>query len=287
MATLLEYYQTDFNRIMSAHSIWQMQKNGEIERNEIIAKVHLDFDSNTKYLSFYIPKVSNEFNVIKSIVSRFKEALMILDSTLIESKSPGEKKISSNALIFSGRIFIYINSSIDEEKFKLLEKEYHSKGIFLHIRDTNYSKERSKTEKPLAFISHDSRDKEKIASIIAKGLQKKMCPIWYDEYSLKVGDSLKESIEKGLKECKKCILVITPNFINNKGWTKVEFNSIFTREIIENKNIVLPVWYNISKEDVYEYCPTLVDRFGLQWKTGESDADKVIRKLHHAIIKED
>jgi hypothetical protein len=134
---------------------------------------------------------------------------------------------------------------------------------------------------PLAFISHDSRDKEEIASKIALGLQKRMCFVWYDEYSLKVGDSLRESIEKGLKECKKCVLVLSPNFLSNTGWTKVEFNSIFTREILETKNLVLPVWCGISKEELYEYCPTLLDRVGLHWEKGE---DQVINKLHQAII---
>lgn len=34
----------------------------------------------------------------------------------------------------------------------------------------------------------------------------------YHEFSLKVGDKLRESIEKGLKDCRKCILVLSPNF---------------------------------------------------------------------------
>jgi hypothetical protein len=40
-----------------------------------------------------------------------------------------------------------------------------------------------------------------------------MITVWYDEFSLKVGDSLRESIEKGIKECKKCILILTQNYL--------------------------------------------------------------------------
>src|SRR5438477_6425323 len=98
-------------------------------------------------------------------------------------------------------------------------------------------------ENPHAVIYHDSRDKEEVAGPIALGLQKLMCPVWYDEYSLKVGDHLRESIERGLKETKKCVLVLSPNFFSNNGWTKTEFNSVFTREIREQKSVVLPVWY--------------------------------------------
>ena len=110
-----------------------------------------------------------------------------------------------------------------------------------------------------------------------------MLPIWYDEYSLKLGDSLRESIEKGLKDCKKCILILSPNFLNNLGWTKTEFNTIFTREIIETKNLVLPIWAGVSKKDIYDYSPMLVDRVGVNWDKG---LEFVIEKIQHALIAE-
>ena len=141
--------------------------------------------------------------------------------------------------------------------------------------------ERSKWEKPLAFISHDSRDKEAVAKPIALYLQRFLCPVWYDEFSLKIGDSLRDSIEKGLKECKKCILVLSPNFLSNKGWTKKEFDSIFTREILEEQKLVLPVWFNVSKKDVYEYSPSLLNVKGADWNSlGE---EEVCRQIHNVI----
>ena len=41
--------------------------------------------------------------------------------------------------------------------------------------------ERNKWEKPLAFISHDSRDKKEIAEPLALQLQKWMCPVWFNQ----------------------------------------------------------------------------------------------------------
>lgn len=151
----------------------------------------------------------------------------------------------------------------------------------IQIRDTQYAVGREALEKPLAFICHDSRDKEEIAIKLARRLRSMACPVWYDEFSLKVGDSLRESIEKGLKECKKCVLVLTPNFLSNGGWTKKEFNSIFTREIIEKKNIILPVWHNVTKENIYEYSPSLADKYALDWNSGEDD---VVRHLYGVLM---
>jgi hypothetical protein len=107
-----------------------------------------------------------------------------------------------------------------------------------------------------------------------------MCPVWYDQFSLKVGDSLHESIEQGLRECHKCILVLTPNFLGNKGWSKREYDSIFTREVVEKQKVILPVWHEISAQDVYQYSPILADRFAVQWSLG---AEAVAKKLLHAI----
>jgi len=107
-----------------------------------------------------------------------------------------------------------------------------------------------------------------------------MCPVWYDEFSLKVGDRLRESIEKGLKECKKCVLVLSPQFFGNTGWTRVEFNSIFTRELIEKEDFLLPVWFGVTKEQVYEYSPSLADRVAADWSLGE---EEVVRRLYRGI----
>jgi len=283
MATLTEYYNSDFNRLLSTHATWKL-KTVDGNEFEIIAKVHLDFDSNTKFLSFYIPPCSDCIGVIKSLLGKTDVALKISDSTQIQSKLPREQLMDSTTLIFSGRIFFYSENIVDQKQFEEIKQQLVKQELFIHCRDLNFSSERSKIEKPLAFISHDSKDKEDVASKIALGLQKRMCFVWYDEYSLKVGDSLRESIERGLKECKKYILVLSPNFLSNTGWTKVEFNSTFTREILKTKNLVLPVWCGISKEELYEYCPTLLDRVGLHWEKGE---DQVINKLHQAIIAND
>ena len=141
-------------------------------------------------------------------------------------------------------------------------------------------KKRSGLGKPLAFISHDSRDKH-IASLIAVGLTDMKCSVWYDEYILKVGDNLRDSIDKGLKECTKCILILSPNFLSNNGWTKNEFDSIFTREMIENKNIIVPIWLGVDKEEIFEYCPSLANRFAANWDLGK---DKVIKMLQESIV---
>jgi hypothetical protein len=109
-----------------------------------------------------------------------------------------------------------------------------------------------------------------------------LCPVWYDEYTLIAGQSLRASIEKGLKECKKCVLVLSTNFLSNDGWTKAEFDSVFTREIFETTDVIIPVWHGVQKKDVYNYSPRLLDKVGIPSTLGtEEVARRILRAINH------
>jgi hypothetical protein len=174
-------------------------------------------------------------------------------------------RISWRDLTMSKRLAIYSESDLSDDDIRTLQAEGRKSNFEVLFRSVRYVSEKSRLEKPLAFISHDSRDKEEVARKIAIKLQGLMCPVWYDEFSLPVGSNLRDSIESGLKSCKRCILVLSPNFLSNNGWTKKEFDSIFTREVLEQKQLVLPVWYNVTKEMVYDYSPSLLNVKGLDW----------------------
>jgi hypothetical protein len=53
-----------------------------------------------------------------------------------------------------------------------------------------------------AFISHASEDKDTLVRPLAEKLRALDFRIWYDEFELKVGDSLRRSIDKGLANSK-------------------------------------------------------------------------------------
>ena len=170
------------------------------------------------------------------------------------------ESLSSSTLQFTKRVHLYLDFDISPANRNSLVAEALGKGYYLSIRDREFARKRSEWEKPLAFISHDFRDKDALVRELAQEMVRLMCPVWYDEYSLKVGDSLRASIEKGLKEARKCIIVLSPNFLSNEGWSKAEFDSIFTREILEKTNVILPVWHNVGAKEIYDYSPRLADR---------------------------
>lgn len=111
------------------------------------------------------------------------------------------------------------------------------------------------------FISHATEDKESFADELFEELQKAGVKVWYDTISLGWGDSLRSTIDNGLKKSKYGIVIITTNYIN-KGWTRYELDGLFQIEMTSGKTI-LPIWHNISKKEVQDFSPSLAGRVAL------------------------
>ena len=283
MATVREYFDTDL-KSLSVHTDWELRDSSGAKLISIIAKISQDFDGNAKYWSFFIPADAPPDSA-SCILSMPETSRCVLsgevDPVYIEMGFADYSERSTSAtLIFTKRIFLYIDALLNPEIRRQITDLGVSHGFYVVVRDQEYAKKRSELEKPLAFISHDSRDKDSLVRELALELSKLMCPVWYDEYSLKVGDSLRACIEQGLKEAKKCVVVLSPNFLSNEGWGNAEFDSIFTREILEKSNVILPVWHNVGVQEVYEYSPRLADKVGLNSSLGVSE---LARRLSNAI----
>ena len=186
-----------------------------------------------------------------------------------------------NQATFTGRIYVYSTNTLTQEEENRLSSLAKERELSFQYRGPSYLLAKQKDATPAAFILHDSRDKGEIARPLAKALTSLVCPVWYDEYSLTVGDSLREKIDKGIRECSKCIILVTPNFLQNTGWAKHEFNSIIMKEVIKGENVILPVWHKVNSDVVYEYSPALANILALQWKEGyEIVAIKLYKKIY-------
>jgi hypothetical protein len=170
----------------------------------------------------------------------------------------GESRwIASTDIEYHNRIFLYTERKLEELDAEDVLRFASNKGVRLQLLSKEYAETRSASEIPLAFISYDSRDRNDVARPIASTLQKMMCPVWYDEFSLKIGDSLRQGIESGLRSCRKCVVILSRNFLENRSWGRKELDAIFARETMEQKRFILPIRYGVSEEDVFQYSPIL------------------------------
>ncbi|MBK7032620.1 MAG: DUF1883 domain-containing protein [Ignavibacteria bacterium] len=108
------------------------------------------------------------------------------------------------------------------------------------------------------FISHSSEDKESIVRALANALVSEGLKVWYDEFTMKIGDSLRQKIDRGLATSRVGLVVLSPSFIA-KGWTNYELDGIVTRTL-SGEQILLPIWHNITKQQVIDFSPSLADK---------------------------
>lgn len=108
------------------------------------------------------------------------------------------------------------------------------------------------------FISHASEDKEDIVRLLATALLEEGLNVWFDEMTLRIGDSLRQKIDKGLTNSRVGLVVLSPAFIS-KGWTNYELDGIVTRTV-SGEQILLPIWHNITKQEVVDFSPSLADK---------------------------
>ncbi|MBW4599846.1 MAG: toll/interleukin-1 receptor domain-containing protein [Calothrix sp. FI2-JRJ7] len=125
------------------------------------------------------------------------------------------------------------------------------------------------------FISHASEDKDSFVRPLAKKLQDRGYRVWYDEFSLKLGDSLSNSIDKGLANARYGIVVLSHNFFKKK-WTQRELNGLTAREVGSENKVILPIWHDIEYQDIVNYSPTLADKLGVKTSLG---MDYVVNKI--------
>ena len=108
------------------------------------------------------------------------------------------------------------------------------------------------------FISHASEDRDAIVRPLAIALKAEGLVVWYDEFELMIGDSLRRKIDRGLAMSRVGLVVLSEAFIA-KGWTNYELDGIVTRAV-DGSQVLLPIWHNISKDRVVEYSPSLADK---------------------------
>src|SRR5437763_9707241 len=108
------------------------------------------------------------------------------------------------------------------------------------------------------FISHASEDKEAFVKPIAQLLSDLEVKVWYDEFTLKLGDSLSRSIDKGLANSRFGVVVISRAFIK-KRWPEYELRGLVAMAMAGKRKRIIPIWHDISRKEVMSFSPPLAD----------------------------
>lgn len=116
------------------------------------------------------------------------------------------------------------------------------------------------------FISHASEDKDVIVRPLAEQLRQRGLRVWMDEAEIKLGDSLRRSIDSGLSKSRYGLVVLSPDFLR-KEWPQKELDGLVAREDGAEK-VILPVWHNVTRAEVVSFSPPLADKLAVLTSKG-------------------
>ena len=157
-----------------------------------------------------------------------------------------------------------INIAIETGSGKLLVPDYSLSAPV--VKRVHSTKEMESKEYD-AFICHASEDKKEVAEPLAKMLIAKDLKVWYDRFTLTVGDSLRQKIDDGLARSRYGVVILSPSFFK-KDWPKRELDGLAAIENSEGRKVILPVWHDIDRDQVVKYSPTLAGRLASKTKEG-------------------
>jgi hypothetical protein len=134
------------------------------------------------------------------------------------------------------------------------------------------------------FISHASEDKDFVRPI-AEALVKSGISVWYDEYEIRIGDSIRKKIDEGLTKSRYGIIVLSENFFHlKKKWTRHELDGLFALEDEEDPEPkMLPVWHNITFDQLRKRSPMVAGLKALVAK--DKSVDQIVKELMAVLRK--
>jgi hypothetical protein len=134
---------------------------------------------------------------------------------------------------------------------------------------TAYAPEVEKMSEPIwdVFICHASEDKKEVAEPLARMLTAEKLRVWYDKFTLTIGDSLRRKIDDGLANSRYGAVILSPSFFV-KNWPQKELDGLAAREDSEGHKVILPIWHKVDQDYVVKYSPTLADRLASKTSHG-------------------
>ena len=133
------------------------------------------------------------------------------------------------------------------------------------------------------FISHASEDKPAVVLPLAMALREAGLTVWFDDFELQIGDSLRHRIDQGLSSSLFGVVILSPSFFG-RSWPEYELDGLVVRAV-SGDQVLLPIWHNLTKQEVIDYSPSLADRLARTTATHtiEEIAAEIVEVIQNAV----
>ena len=134
------------------------------------------------------------------------------------------------------------------------------------------------------FIAHASEDKDEVARPLAVKLREAGFDVWYDEYSLMLGDNLRRVIERGLNKCSFGVVILSPNFFA-KEWPARELDALLLKED-DGSKVILPIWHSVGRAEVSSYSRIIAAKLAVNTKVGLHEVTaQIVRAVNRELAR--
>ncbi len=172
--------------------------------------------------------------LMKSVVDHFKEQLHERISG-IRDPATGEFPV----VYVSGTTLENVSARIDAsaELLAIVRERLSPEDLTM----TNLVDANTQT-RHTAFLSFGWEDRE-MAEKIATALQESGINVWWAEWEIRAGDSLRQKIDEGLRDCTDFLVLLTPESIK-KPWVNQEIDAGLVRKI-ESQARFIPIRHDL------------------------------------------
>jgi Domain of unknown function (DUF1883)/TIR domain len=125
------------------------------------------------------------------------------------------------------------------------------------------------------FVAHATEDKDAIVRPLAHALRERGLDVWYDEFELRIGDSLRRKIDSGIARSRFGIVVLSHAFFA-KEWPQYELDGLVTMAV-NGEQVTLPLWHEISKDEVISHSPSLANKVAL--RTSDYSIEEIAEEI--------
>lgn len=129
-----------------------------------------------------------------------------------------------------------------------------------------------------AFICYAMEDKSIFVDRLVEALVKNNVDVWYSDYELIPGKSLREVIDRGISSCDIGIVVLSNNFFKKK-WSSWELNGLVQR-MVSGSCIIIPIYLDIDVNDIMRYSPSLSDIVAIK---SDMEVNEIAYKIYDTL----
>lgn len=225
--------------------VFRVETPADLDEDELVNKLRQKKEDNTRLLTRYVDFMNADVDTYNA---KLKEEISVELQRRKERRNRGQRVRDAFGISTTEA---QISNRRPSPRLPTAQREVsvHPSGASEEQRDF--------------FISHASEDKDFVRQLVV-ALRALGATVWFDEYEIQVGDSLRVKIDQGLKTSAYGVVVVSPRLIQKRerGWIQRELGGSMARDE-KDRPVILPVWYETTASEVADEMPTLADTAAL------------------------